>query len=141
MKKILFAAFAALVCGHVHAKDIVVIVNAKSPLGGKITAEKLKEIYTGKVKFEGKTKLVPADSKDSATQKAFLDKFIGMSAGAYKSNWVKKMFAQGGMAPKSIENAGGMVKHVSENAGGIGYLWDSDLTGEEEVKKATVETK
>lgn len=141
MKKLFFLSFAILLlCSYVSAeeKNIVLIVNANSPLGTNISAEKIKDIYTGKIKFEGKTKLSPANHKEEKILEGFLGKFVGMTSTAYKNHWVKKVFSEGGSAPKIVETAGEMVKYVLENEGGIGYLWESDLTGKEEgIKRVT----
>lgn len=135
MKKLLFTVFAILfLCSYIMAeeKNIVIIVNANSPLGTKIPMAKISDIYTGKIKFEGKTKLFPANHKETKIFEDFLEKFVNMTSTAYKNHWVKKVFAEGGSAPRIVEKPDEMVKYVSENEGAIGYLWESDLTGKEE---------
>lgn len=125
---------------NVKEEEIVVIVNEKSPLflllkKGKKKAlleKDLKNIYLGKVKFWGKTKILLVNQKDKKIFKAFLKKFIGITYTSYKNYWVKKVFTEGGSAPKIKAKSEDVVEYVSENKGGIGYLWKDDLTGEEE---------
>lgn len=147
MKKIAFILLGGILTGTLHAqenkgaeneagksakKEIVVIVNSKSPLSGKITATKLKEIYLGNVKFERKVKLLPANQTGLEIFERFLKEFIDMTSTAYKTQWVKKIFSEGGSSPKVQSTPEDVVKYVSGNEGALGYLWESDLTGKEE---------
>ena len=134
MKKLLFAILAVLfLSSYIQAGEgkIAIIVNANSPLGNNISMDKVRDIYTGKIKFEGKTKIQPANQKDKGLFDEYLGKFVGMDANAYKNHWVKKVFAEGGAPPLIIGSSKDVIKYVSENDGGIGYVWEGDLTGNE----------
>jgi ABC-type phosphate transport system substrate-binding protein len=125
---------------NASGKEIAIIVSAKSPLGAKLSADKIKDIYVGKIKSEGGIKLLPANHKDKVIVEEFLNKFIGMNFTAYQNHWVKKVFAEGGSPPKFIETSADVVKYVSGNEGGVGYLYKDELTGgEKNIRVVTIE--
>ncbi|MEK6646038.1 MAG: hypothetical protein AABY84_05125 [Candidatus Firestonebacteria bacterium] len=139
MKKILFLfigyclIFQAITMIQAEKNGkIVIIVNKKSLSGKEIDTTKLKNIYFGKTKSEGSVKFIPVHSKDKELFLQFLKKFADVTENAYQSYWVKKVFAEGSVAPKVIGEGKDIIKYISENEGAIGYIWDSDLTNKEE---------
>jgi len=146
MKKLLFLLVAIFfLCpfimaqGEKEVKKIIVIVNAKSPLFDLLKVDKknalsavdLKRIYKVETLFWKDVKILPVHQKDKKIFETFLAKFVDMSPTTYKNFLVKKVMENGVSAPKVVENVEELIKYISENVGAIGYLWDSDLTGEE----------
>ena len=131
MKKIiLFLIINILIVGGVHSeedKNIIIITHQKSPIDNKISSDTLKDIFTGKIKYITKIKLLPANMKEKELYETFLKKYISMSPTAYKNYWVKKVFAEGGNAPKIVEDNDVMIKYITENPGAVGYIWEKSL--------------
>ena len=128
-------------CAEMESQNVVVIVNynllhENSLLPLEMTQKELKDIYLGVKDSEKGVKLLPADQKDKKIFGEFLSQFIGMSATSYKSHWVKKLFALGVPVPKVIDGPIEVIKYVSENAGAIGYVWKSDIKGNEKGIRA-----
>ncbi|MDP2681524.1 MAG: hypothetical protein Q8P28_01785 [Deltaproteobacteria bacterium] len=128
-------------CAEMEGQNVVVIVNynllhENSLLPLEMTQKELKDIYLGVKDSEKGVKLLPADQKDKKIFGEFLSQFIGMSATSYKSHWVKKLFALGVPVPKVIDGHIEVIKYVSENAGAIGYVWKSDIKGNEKGIRA-----
>lgn len=123
------------------AEDVVVIVNynllhEKTLLPLEMTQKELKDIYLGNKESANGTKLLLADQRDKKIFEVFISHFIGMSASSYKSHWVKKLFSLGAAVPKVVDGPAEMIKYVSENQGAIGYVWKSDIKGNERGVRA-----
>ena len=135
---VFFAIFPRMdfACAEMESQDVVVIVNynllnENSLLLLEMTQKELKDIYLGVKEKERGVTLLPADQKDKKIFGEFLSQFVGMSAASYKSHWVKKLFSLGAAVPKVVDGPIEMIKYVSENAGAIGYVWKSDIKGNE----------
>ena len=133
-----FAMFMRMdfACAEAGSNDVAVIVNynllnENTLLPLEMTQKELKNIYLGVKEKEGGVMLLPADQKDKKIFGEFLSQFIGMSTTSYKSHWVKKLFALGIAVPKVMDGPIEMIKYVSENQGAIGYVYKSDLKGNE----------
>ncbi|GEM_PF-2793351 len=133
-----FAMFMRMdfACAETPNEKIAVIVNfnllnENSLLPLEMTQKEIKDIYLGVKEQEKGVKLLPADQKDKKIFGEFLSQFIDMSATSYKSHWIKKLFALGIAVPKVVDGPIEVIKYVSENAGAIGYVWKSDLKGNE----------
>jgi hypothetical protein len=114
-------------------REILIVINEKSPLPSKMSLAEIKNIYLGMVKSEKKIKLSPVDQKDSEIFKEFLTRFIGLTPTAYKGHWVKKLFEDGSVAPSVASTPEDVLKRVSGSAGGIGYIWKEDLINDENI--------
>ena len=126
---------------EMESQNVVVIVNYnllydKTLLPLEMTQKELKDIYLGVKEKEREVTLLPADQKDKKIFGEFLSQLVGMSAASYKSHWVKKLFSLGAAVPKVVDGPIEMINYVSENAGAIGYVWKSDLKGNEKGIRA-----
>ena len=130
---VFFAMFMRMdfACAQVEDQNVIVIVNASSPLSLEMSRSEIKDIYMGVKEKEKGVKLLLTDQKDKKIFGEFLSQFIGISTTSYKSHWVKKMFATGSEYPKVMDGPIEMIKYVSENQGAIGYVYKSDLKGNE----------
>ena len=135
---VFFAMFMRMdfACAQVEDQNVIVIVNASSPLSLEMSRSEIKDIYMGVKEKEKGVKLLLTDQKDKKIFGEFLSQFIGMSASSYKSHWVKKLFSLGIAVPKVMDGPIEMIKYVSENTGAIGYVWESDIKGNEKGMRA-----
>lgn len=136
MKKLLLtmiaiASVVLLSTISLPAGEIAFVVNKNSPLASGLTKQKIKDIFLGNVKFENNTKLIPLRQNDETLLKEFVEGFLDMTPTAYKNYWVKKVFAEGGSAPKAIENPHDITRYVWQNLGVIGYVRETELTERE----------
>lgn len=140
---VFFAMFMSMdfTCAQTEGQNVVVIVNYnllhdKTLLPLEMTQKELKDIYLGNKESANGTKLLLADQRDKKIFEVFISQFIGMSASSYKSHWVKKLFSLGAAVPKVVDGPAEMIKYVSENQGAIGYVWKSDIKGNERGVRA-----
>jgi len=135
---VFFVPFISIdfVCAQTGSQDLVVIVNTNSPLPVEITQKELKDIYLGNKETVDGLKLLLADQKDKKIYEVFISDFIGMSTGSYKSHWIRRLFSFGAAVPKVVEGPAEMIKYISENQGAIGYLWKSDIKGNDRRVRA-----
>ena len=113
----------------------VVIVNA-SVAADHLSADALKDIYTGKTKYwEGGQAVVIGvlpDKTDAALQQA-----CGMDSSAFKTFWQRLAFSGRGQEPKRAEDAAALVALVSATKGAIAIVpADAVLNG---VKKVEIQ--
>jgi ABC-type phosphate transport system substrate-binding protein len=135
---VFFAMFMSMdfACAQSESQDVVVIVKTNSPVPVEITQKELKDIYLGNKESVDGVKLLLADQKDKEIFEVFISQFIGMSTGSYKSHWVRRLFSFGAAVPKVVDGTAEMIKYVSENQGAIGYVWKSDIKGNERGVRA-----
>jgi len=106
----------SLVSTSAWCGDVYVITNS----GLAISADDIKDIYTGDKLVEGGVKLTPIDNN---TIKAdFLDKVVHMPADKYASMWGKKVFRDGLTAPITKSTDADVIALVKAKPGNIGYV-------------------
>lgn len=99
-----------------YGGDVYVISNATL----NISADDVKDIYTGEKLVEGGVKLTPIDNN---TIKAdFLDKALHMAPEKYTSMWGKKVFRDGLTAPVTKSTDADVIALVKAKPGNIGYV-------------------
>ena len=139
MKSFLFKLgllLALLAAGSFRALALdgaVVIVNA-GVAADNLSADALKDIYTGKTKYwEGGQAVVIAvlpDKTDAALQQA-----SGMDASSFKTFWQRLAFSGRGQEPKHADDAAGIVTLVSATKGAIAIVpADTALTGVKKIE-------
>ena len=75
----------------------------------------------------GGVRIQTVNRTDQEVTAAFIKKFTGMTLGAYKSHWVKKLMAEGGAAPKVLDASEDVIRFVAETKGAVAYLAKKDL--------------
>ena len=98
------------------AGDVYVITNSSV----NISADDVKDIYSGEKLIEGGTKLIPIDN--NSLKADFLSKVMGMPADKYSSMWSKKVFRDGLTAPVSKSTDADVIALVKAKPGNIGYV-------------------
>lgn len=135
------ALLASLLAHDLRSQEsakIAIIVNSGFPRA-ELSVGEIKDIYLGRTQSMGQVRIIPTDQKDSAIQAAFLKEFVGVTLSTYKNYWLKKVFGDGAVPPRSLANSNETIKFVSETPGAIGYLHSGDLqSGETRVKAVTV---
>jgi ABC-type phosphate transport system substrate-binding protein len=96
--------------------DVYVIVNP----GLKLTADDIKNIYTGEKELAESTKIRPQDN--SAAREEFLKKVLQLDVAKYESLWTKKSFRDGINPPTVRASDAEVIAFVKSNPGAIGYV-------------------
>jgi ABC-type phosphate transport system substrate-binding protein len=140
MKSSLFklgVVFLALLAGvwRAAALDGAVLIANSSVAADSLSADALKDIYTGKTKYwDGGQAVIIAvlpDKTDAALQQA-----CGMDSSSFKTFWQRLAFSGRGQEPKRADDAAGLVALVASTKGAIAIVpADAALTG---VKKLDV---
>jgi ABC-type phosphate transport system substrate-binding protein len=98
------------------ANDVIVIAHASVTL----TADEVREVFTGEKQNAGATKLVPIDS--GALQADFLAKVMKVDATKYASIWAKKGFRDGINPPAVRGSDAEVIAAVKSTPGAVGYV-------------------
>ena len=96
--------------------DVYVIVNPSLNL----TADDIKNIYTGEKELAESTKIRPQDN--SAAREEFLRKVLQLDVAKYESMWTKKSFRDGINPPTVRASDAEVIAFVKSNPGAIGYV-------------------
>jgi len=126
---LLAGAFQAL------ALDGAVVIASSSVTAGGLSADALKDIYTGKTKYWGDGQaviiVVLPDKTDAALQQA-----CGMDSSSFKTFWQRLAFSGRGQEPRTADDAASLVALVASTKGAIAIVpADAVLAG---VKKIEV---
>ena len=138
LKTIQFGLLAAMLCmcaNHAFALDGAVVIANSNVAADSLSADALKDIYTGKTKYwDGGQAVIIAvlpDKTDAALQQA-----CGMDTSAFKTFWQRLAFSGRGQEPKRADDAAALVTLVAATKGAIAIVpADATLTG---VKKIEV---
>jgi ABC-type phosphate transport system substrate-binding protein len=96
--------------------DVYVIVNPSLNL----SADDIKNIYTGEKELAESTKIRPQDN--SAAREEFLRKVLQLDVAKYESLWTKKSFRDGINPPTVRASDAEVIAFVKSNPGAIGYV-------------------
>jgi ABC-type phosphate transport system substrate-binding protein len=96
--------------------DVYVIVNP----GLNLTADDIKNIYTGEKELAESTKIRPQDN--SSAREEFLKKVLQLDVAKYESMWTKKSFRDGINPPTVRASDAEVIAFVKSNPGAIGYV-------------------
>ncbi|HXC97740.1 MAG TPA: hypothetical protein VN048_00255 [Verrucomicrobiae bacterium] len=129
----------ALLClgaGRARALDGVVVIANSSVATDSLTANTLKDIYTGKTKYwEGGQAIVIVVLPDQTD--AALQQVCGMDTSSFKTFWQRLVFSGRGRLPRKADDAAALVALVASTKGAIALVpANAELRG---VKK--LETK
>ena len=117
----LFAAVLLAGILPVRALDGAIVIANSSLAADSLTADALKEVYTGKTKYwEGGQNIVIvvlSDKTDAAVQQA-----SGMEASQFKTFWQRLAFSGRGQEPKHADDAAAVVALVASTKGAIAIV-------------------
>lgn len=117
-----FAFFFNCVSTLSIAEGIVVIVNKNIP-PDSINAEKVKEIYSGRmVKWPNNQPIVLSAIEGTEIHKEFLNKYIKKTESQFSNTWKKMIFTGQGSYPKIFTNSQAVADFVSKTENAIGYV-------------------
>jgi len=119
----------------VRALDGAIIIANSSLASDSLSADALKDVYTGKTKYwDGGQNIVIVvlnDKTDAAVQQA-----SGMEASQFKTFWQRLAFSGRGQEPKHADDAAAVVALVASTKGAIAIVpADTAVAG---VKKVEV---
>jgi ABC-type phosphate transport system substrate-binding protein len=98
------------------ANDVIVTAHPSVTL----TADEVREVFTGEKQNAGATKLVPIDS--GSLQADFLAKVMKVDASKYASIWAKKGFRDGVNPPAVRGGDAEVIAAVKSTPGAVGYV-------------------
>ncbi|MGO8763764.1 MAG: hypothetical protein ACLQSR_01355 [Limisphaerales bacterium] len=100
------------------ALDGAVVIANPGVSADSLSADALKDIYTGKTKYwdngQAVVIVVLSDKTDAALQQA-----SGMGAGDFKTYWQRLMFSGRGQMPKTADDEASLVSIVASTKGAI----------------------
>jgi ABC-type phosphate transport system substrate-binding protein len=119
----------------VRALDGAIVIANSSLAADSLTADALKDVYTGKTKYwdggQNIVIVVLSDKTDAAVQQA-----SGMEASQFKTFWQRLAFSGRGQEPKHADDAAAIVALVASTKGAIAIVpADTAVAG---VKKIDV---
>ena len=127
---------AVLVAGasRSFALDGAVVIANSSVAAASLSADGLKDIYTGKTKYwDGGQAIIIAvmpDKTDAALQQA-----CGMDTSSFKTFWQRLTFSGRGQEPKKADDAASLVALVAATKGAIAIVpADAALTGVKSIE-------
>jgi ABC-type phosphate transport system substrate-binding protein len=132
-KLIKFGSLCAVVLGlgvlRAQALDGAVVIANPSVAATSLSADALKDIYTGKTKYwdggQAIIIVVLPNKTDAALQQA-----SGMDSSSFKTFWQRLAFSGRGQEPKRADDAGSLVALVASTKGAIAIApADAALTG------------
>jgi ABC-type phosphate transport system substrate-binding protein len=131
-KLLTLGLFCTVLCGgsfHALALDGAVVIANSSVAADSLSADALKNIYTGKTKYwdGGQAVIITVlpDKTDAALQQV-----CGMDTSAFKTFWQRLAFSGRGQEPKRADDAAGLVALVASTKGAIAIVpADAALTG------------
>lgn len=134
LKAMVLSAVACLATLRASALDGVVIAN-ESVSAASLSADALKDIYTGKTKYwdggQAVIIVVLPDKTDAA-----LEEVCNMDTSSFKTFWQRLAFSGRGQEPKKADDAASLVALVAATKGAIAIApVDATLTG---VKKIDI---
>jgi ABC-type phosphate transport system substrate-binding protein len=117
-----------------QALDGAVVIANSSVAADSLSAEDLKDIYTGKTKYwdNGQAIIIVVlpDKTDAALQQA-----SGMDGSQFKTFWQRLMFSGRGSEPKKANDAAALVALVASTKGAIALVPDdTELKGVKEIE-------
>ena len=128
--------FALILAGPLRAfsLDGAVVIANSNVAADSLSADALKDVYTGKTKYwDGGQAVVLAylpDKTDAALQQA-----CGMDSGTFKTFWQRLMFSGRGQEPKHADDAAALVALVAATKGAIAIVpADTALAGVKKIE-------
>jgi ABC-type phosphate transport system substrate-binding protein len=115
----------------VSAAEVSVYVIAHP--AANVSADVLRDIYTGDKQFSGAQKVVPLDN--ASLQANFLARVLNISQGKYDNLWIKKSFRDALNPPAVKSSDREIIAFVKNTPGAIGYISHPPPPGVTLVKK------
>jgi len=105
-----------------RAGECRVLVHDGLPLDG-LTRKVVTGIFLGDIRFVGQVRVLPITyGEGSAAERDFVEQCLGISAPAFRLNWVRLVFREGTAPPRSVNTTANMVAVVDTTPGAVGYL-------------------
>ncbi len=130
------ALFALFLAGALRALalDGVVVIANEGVSAGSLSADALKNLYTGKTTYwdggQNVVIVVLADKTDAALKEA-----SGMDASQFKTFWQRLTFSGRGQMPKNAADTASLVALVASTKGAIALVpADADLKGVKKIE-------
>lgn len=108
-------ASLALLCLFARAEIYII-----SHPGLHITADQIKDIYTGEKQFAGTIRLTPIDN--GISQNAFLAAALGLDVMKYNAIWIRRSFREGQSPPQVKPGDAAVISYVRRAPGAVGYV-------------------
>ena len=118
----LMGALGFALATSLASAEVVVIVNAASPLGSA-TADDIAQVFLGKRKVIGSTTLKAIDQPEgSASREVFYDKVVQKNSSQLNAYWSKLIFTGKGAPPQQVGGDSDVAEAVVDDEEVIGYV-------------------
>ena len=116
------AAAPAAAAGPVHADACRILVHDGVPMDS-LTRSVVEGIFLGDIRFVGQVRVVPFTyGEGSAAERDFVTQCLGITAPAFRINWVRRVFREGIAPPRNASTTATMLGAVDSTPGAVGYL-------------------
>jgi len=116
------AAVPAPAAGPARDGGCRILVHDGLPMDG-LNRKVVTGIFLGDVRFVGQVRVLPYTYEEgSAAERDFVERCLGVTATAFRLNWVRLVFREGIPPPRSVNNSANMVAVVDSIPGAVGYL-------------------
>lgn len=123
-----FAVCLLALAASASADGLVVITHPAV----KLSADEVRDVFTGDKQMSGATKLVPIDN--ASAQEAFLATFVKLDSAKYTTAWTKRAFRDGLTAPAVKATDIEVTEFVKKTPGAVGYVKTAPAAGVNVVK-------
>jgi len=128
MIKIILLPILALLVGMSNAQAGTVVIG--HPSLGKLDAETVQKIYTGKMFEVGGIHITAINIESGSLRVDFLKTFLHQSDEKYTAYWAMRRFVGKGVPPREASSSAEVIQFVQSTPGAIGYVEESDVIPE-----------
>lgn len=109
--------------GTLHAAPA--LIGHPALTGQKLDADGVKAVLLGKRVTVGDARVVIVIAKSGASQDAFLQSHVAMTASQFQNHWRRLFMTGGGSAPKIVETEADAAKLVAATPGAVAICDDA----------------
>jgi len=130
----LLAAVAWLLPPLVHARDLVLVVRADSPVVN-LDSLAVRKLYLGFTVTAGDRELKALRlANDRELEVAFMQNVVGMSTAQYESRLLRLTLKQGRPAPRRMAGPEEMIALLNRDPAAVGCLWADQVAGRDNLR-------
>lgn len=109
--------------------DLVIVTGSNSSITS-LTENEVRQLFSGLLKTIGGQRVQPLDLPGTAEpREEFYRKVMGRTSEQMRAYWTRLIFTGQGKPPREVSNIGELETLLISSAEHIGYLTESNLTG------------
>ena len=119
--------------------DVVIITN-KSVTKERISKDKIRDVFLGKiVKWDDGSKInIAVFDKQNELHKEFVKEYTQKSTSQFEKWWRKMVFTGQGTMPKSFESDEAIIEYIKSTEGAVGYI-EKDKSTKDDIMVIVIE--